>query len=306
MSGAVVISGPTASGKSALALSLASRLDAEIISADSAQVYVGMDIGTAKPDASIQAQVPHHLIDIRAPDEPYSASDFRQDAVRLVGEITARGKLPLITGGTMLYLKALKEGLAPLPAAVPEIRAQLLAEAAMEGWVHLHAELTRVDPVAAARIRPSDTQRLQRALEVYRSTGVSLTEHHLQGAEPCPFPLLEIALVPPDRALLHQAIATRFHEMLERGFVDEVRNLRENPNLHADLPAVKAVGYRQVWAFLDGEKDEQSMVDSGIAATRQLAKRQYTWLRSWDDLHQLNSPDTSQALKIIGNSTILG
>lgn len=305
--GAVVLAGPTASGKSALAMKLAaySALDVEIISADSAQVYRGMDIGTAKPDALIQQQIPHHLIDIREPDEPYSAAAFRADVLALVPEIIARGRLPLLVGGTMLYLKALKEGLAVLPEADEEVRQQILRQAANEGWDQLHRELSNIDPEAAARIRSTDTQRLQRALEVYRLTGSSLSELHRQTMEPCPFPLLEIAIMPPDRKSLHEVIARRFQEMLAAGFIEEVTRLKSNSALHPALPAIKAVGYRQVWAFLEGEIDRETMVEKAVAATRQLAKRQYTWLRSWQGLHILETPDTDQALKILRHSTIL-
>lgn len=303
-SAALVISGPTASGKSSLAFNLAEHLDIEIISADSAQVYRGMDIGTAKPPRSVRNEVPHHLIDVRNPEDPYSAADFRQDAIRCVDDISSRGKLPVIVGGTMLYLKALKEGIAELPEADPELRSAILAEATEYGWEHLHQELVSVDPSAAERIKPFDTQRLQRAIEVYRLTGTSLSELQKISGSPCPFPLLEIAIVPPDRAQLHAAIRKRLKAMLDDGFIDEVRKLRENPLLHPDLPAIKAVGYRQVWSYLEGEYDEETMFQKALAATRQLAKRQYTWLRSWSDLVVLEMPDTAQALKIIQTGTI--
>lgn len=306
MPGALVITGPTASGKSTLALEIAQAVGGEIISADSAQVYRGMDIGTAKPDLATQALVPHHLIDIRDPVNPYSAADFRQDAIRAVADIQGRGRLPIIAGGTMLYLKALKEGLANLPEADETIRAEILVTAQEQGWEHLHRELASVDPEAAARIRPSDTQRLQRAIEVFRLTGQTLSELHRQAVEPCPFHLLEIAIMPPDRSRLHQAIAERFDVMLAAGFLDEVRRLFHQAGLTPDLPAVRAVGYRQMWAHLAGETDFDSMRDSAIAATRQLAKRQFTWLRSWRDLHCLETPNTVQALKILSTSTILG
>ena len=303
--GALVITGPTASGKSSLALELASRLGGEIVSADSAQVYLGMDIGTAKPDAETQATVRHHLIDIRHPDEPYSAADFRDDALRVVTEIQSRDVLPIITGGTMLYLKALKEGLSALPPADQAVRDEISREAEIHGWLHLHEALSRVDPEAASRINPTDPQRLQRALEVYRISGKPLSSYHAQTGEPCPFPLLEIAIMPLDRAPLHKAIEERFRQMLDQGFVEEVRKLKNNPELHVGLPAVRAVGYRQIWSFLEGEVDEQTMIETGLAATRQLAKRQYTWLRGWQDLHVVESPDLGEALKIVGNSTIL-
>jgi tRNA dimethylallyltransferase len=306
INGALVITGPTASGKSALALNIAREFSAEIVSADSAQVYRGMDIGTAKPDLATQAEVPHHLIDIRDPIDPYSAADFRSQAIQVVSDIQSRGRLPIITGGTMLYLKALKEGLADLPEGDEAVRLDITETANKEGWEVLHEELQRVDPVAAERIRPSDTQRLQRALEVFRLTGVPLTEHHLKSVVPCPFRLLEIAIVPSDRSELHRAITGRFDAMLEMGFVEEVSRLLENPELTPDLPALRAVGYRQIWRYLNGDVLFDEMRDTAIAATRQLAKRQFTWLRSWQDLHCLDQPNTARALKILTTSTILG
>ena len=303
--GALVVTGPTASGKSALALELASELGGEIISADSAQVYRGMDIGTAKPDADAVAAIAHHLIDIREPDDPYSASDFRTDAIRAVSDIASRGKVPVIAGGTMLYLKALRDGLAALPSADPAIRDEINHQASVDGWEKLHAELRQVDPASAARIKPSDSQRLQRALEVFRVSGVPLSRYHQQPQEACPFPLLEIAILPPDRDRLHKAMEERFHAMLAAGFVDEVRHLKQNPALHPELPAIRAVGYRQIWSYLEGDIDKQTMVEKALAATRQLAKRQYTWLRGWQGLHHLDFPDRSQSLKIIADSTIL-
>ena len=306
MNGALVITGPTASGKSQLTLELARHLGAEIISADSAQVYRGMDIGSAKPDAATLAEVKHHLIDIRDPDDPYSAADFRKECIALVSRIQSEGKLPIISGGTMLYLKGLKEGLAELPAADPDIRAEILGEAEEHGWAHVHEELQRVDFESSKRIRPTDPQRLQRAIEVFRLTGVPLSRLHRQSVEACPFPLLEIAIIPDDRLALHQAIEARFRKMLKAGFVGEVQMLREKPGIHPHLPAIKAVGYRQIWSFLEGEIDEQTMIESALAATRQLAKRQHTWLRSWKNLNLLAVPNTQQALKIVTNSTILG
>lgn len=305
MRGALVITGPTASGKSALALELARKLDGEIVSADSAQVYRGMDIGTAKPEAEVLSEVRHHLIDIREPQNPYSAADFREDTIRLVAEIRQRGKLPIIAGGTMLYLKALKEGLSSLPPANQAVRDEISREAERHGWPHLHAELRQIDPASAARINPTDPQRLQRALEVYRVSGKSLSSHHEQTGEPCPFPLVEIAILPPDRSELHKIIEQRFMAMLEAGLVDEVRQLKAKPMLHEGLPAIRAVGYRQIWSFLEGEINEKTMIETAVAATRQLAKRQFTWLRGWTDLHQLEAPDLAQALKIVSNIPIL-
>jgi tRNA dimethylallyltransferase len=305
MEGALVITGPTASGKSGLALLVARKLEVEIISADSAQVYRGMDIGTAKPGPDVLAEVPHHLVDIREPEEPYSAALFREDVETLVPEILGRGRIPLIVGGTMLYLKALKEGLADLPEADESVRASINAEAEESGWEALHRQLAETDPESAARIKPSDIQRLQRAIEVYRLTGSTLTELHRQTTKPCSFPLREFAVVPPDRAELHQRIADRFHQMLAEGFIEEVSRLHDNPALNSSLPAIRAVGYRQAWSYLDGEIDRQTMIDMAIAATRQLAKRQYTWLRSWKDLICLDSPDVAQVLKILTSNTIL-
>ncbi|MDA0977668.1 MAG: tRNA (adenosine(37)-N6)-dimethylallyltransferase MiaA [Proteobacteria bacterium] len=301
---AIVISGPTASGKSSLAVSLAEYLPVEIISADSAQVYRGMDIGTAKPDADLQARITHHLIDVRDPWEPFSAADFRTAALDLVPDICARGKVPLIVGGTMLYLKALKYGLARLPEADPALRSAILAEAASRGWDQLHEELGRVDPASAARIRPTDSQRLQRAIEVYRLTGQPLSALQAASGDPCPFHLLEIAVIPPDRRQLHAEIARRFDDMLSRGFLEEVKRLHDNPQLNMELPSIRAVGYRQAWSFIDGDYDHDTMRQRAIAATRQLAKRQLTWLRSWRDLNVLEMPDPIEALKILKGDTI--
>ena len=305
MPGAIVITGPTASGKTALALQLAAQMDVEIISADSAQVYRGMDIGTAKPDAATLAATPHHLIDIRNPEDPYSAANFRKDAMRLVNEIRERNRVPLIVGGTMLYLKALQDGLTDLPDADQAVRDEILFQAERDGWDAVHTELRSIDPESAARIKPGDKQRLQRALEVFRLTGKSLTDLHKNTQQACPFPLLFIAVVPPDRKILHARIEDRFMQMLASGFVAEVARLRSDKALHAELPAIKAVGYRQIWAHLGGEIDHQSMIDSAVAATRQLAKRQYTWLRSWSEVHSLDTSDASMALKIISSGTIL-
>lgn len=305
MRGALVITGPTASGKSGLSLEVARSIDAEIISADSAQVYRGLDIGTAKPSGDLQAEVPHHLIDIRDPADPYSAANFRDDCLRLIADIHARGKVPIIVGGSMLYLKALKDGLADLPEADAAVRAAIADEAARDGWQKLHEELQAIDPDSAQRIKPTDTQRLQRAIEVFRLTGSSMTELHRQSTGPCPFPLLEIAIRPPDRSVLHLAIADRFGAMLDAGFIEEVTALKANPLLHGDLPSIKAVGYRQVWSYLDGEMDKVTMTEAAIAATRQLAKRQFTWLRSWKDLIYLERPDIDKTLKILTSSTIL-
>lgn len=285
----VFLMGPTASGKTALALELAKQVPLEIISVDSALIYRGMDIGTAKPTAAELAAVPHHLIDILDPLQAYSAADFRADALRLIAEIQQRGKLPLLVGGTMLYFKALLDGISPLPEADPQIRAEIEAQAAALGWATLHAELAQVDPVSAARIHPNDPQRINRALEVYRLTGKSLTELTQTKGEPFPYIVSQFAIAPTERAELHHRIALRFEQMLAQGFEQEVASLKQRPDLHPQLPSVRCVGYRQMWDYLDGLVSYDEMVYRGIAATRQLAKRQLTWLRSWSDLCWLDS-----------------
>ncbi len=280
----LALAGPTASGKTAAALAIASVLPVEIISVDSALVYRGMDIGTAKPDAAERAAVPHHLIDIRDPLQAYSAAEFVRDATRLVHEIHARGRHPLLVGGTMLYFKALFEGLDDLPPAEAGVRAQIEAEARTRGWPALHAELMRVDPVTAARLPPGDSQRIQRALEVYRVTGQPLSQFHTRRGDARPSAVAQattlISLEPADRGWLHERIARRFHAMLAAGFLDEVQALRARGDLHPDLPSMRCVGYRQAWEALDGVFPMGELPERGIAATRQLAKRQITWLRS--------------------------
>jgi len=275
---ALVLAGPTASGKSALALALAQHIDLEIVSVDSAQVYRGLDIGTAKPGAAERAQVPHHLIDIVEPSEAYSAARFAVDAARLIGEINRRGRAALLVGGTMLYLRALLHGLDALPEADPQVRAAIAARATELGWPALHEQLARIDPATAARLAPHDSQRIQRALEVWQLSARPLSQ--LQGQRPggaLPLPL--IALEPLDRGWLHARIAGRFDRMLRDGLLDEVRALRARGDLHPALPSMRCVGYRQAWQALDsGRLDE--VRERGIAATRQLAKRQLTWLRS--------------------------
>jgi tRNA dimethylallyltransferase len=277
----VVVTGPTASGKSALAMALAARFPVEIVSVDSAQVYRGMDIGTAKPDPATRARVPHHLIDIIDPVDAYSAARFRADALAAIAAARARGAVPLVVGGTMLYFKALLEGLSALPAANPAVRAGLDARAATEGWPALHAELARVDPGMAARLKVTDAQRIQRALEVYAIAGRPLSG--LQGAREAGDALgrtIAIALLPGDRARLHREIAARFDAMLSAGLVAEVAGLRARFALGPELPSMRCVGYRQAWQFLEGRIDAAALRASGIAATRQLAKRQFTWLRA--------------------------
>jgi tRNA dimethylallyltransferase len=278
------LAGPTASGKTGLALRLAAEFPLEIVSVDSALVYRGMDIGTAKPTPAELAAVPHHLIDILDPREAYSAAQFAADAQRLIGEIRARGRLPLLVGGTMLYFKALVDGIDALPAADPAVRATLDAEAAERGWPALHAELARIDPPTAARLAPNDAQRIQRALEVFRLSGQPLSAFHTRGtAAPAPARHRLLSLEPAERAWLHARIARRFDDMLAAGFVDEVRALRARGDLHTGLPSMRCVGYRQAWEALDaglaGEALAADVRERGIAATRQLAKRQLTWLR---------------------------
>lgn len=282
---AVAIMGPTASGKTAAALEIAKRIPCEIISVDSALVYRGMDIGTAKPSAEEQAAVPHHLIDIIDPSQSYSVMQFRHDALRLVDEIAARGNLPLLVGGTMLYFKALQDGLDALPQADASLREKLDEEAARIGMPAMHAKLARLDPVTADRLKPNDTQRIQRALEVIELTGIPMSELLAKAPKAeLPFAVLPLALEPSDRSVLHARIATRFDAMLSgaagNNLIDEVKTLRARGDLHPGLPSMRCVGYRQTWEYLDGSHDLASLREKGIAATRQLAKRQLTWLRS--------------------------
>jgi tRNA dimethylallyltransferase len=281
MTPTIILIGPTASGKSAVALALARQFGGEIVSADSAQVYRGMDIGTAKPDVATRASVPHHLLDLIDPTQAYSAARFRTDARAAIAHIRARGRVPIVAGGTMLYVKALREGLSSLPAASPALRAELDARAARIGWPAMHAELAGVDPLTAARLAPTDAQRIQRALEVFELAKQPLSA--LQGTrEATDDRAVVIALAPAARAKLHAAIAQRFDAMLEAGLVDEVAALRDRFALHPDLPAMRAVGYRQVLDYLDGRSDRSALRERAIAATRQLAKRQLTWLRGMD------------------------
>ncbi len=272
--------GPTASGKSALAATLAGHFPVEIISVDSAQIYRGMDIGTAKPSVAERRSVPHHLIDIVDPTGSYSAAQFRSDAVRLISEITARGRIPLLVGGTMLYFKALREGLSELPESDAAVRARIDAEAAVCGWPAMHAELAKIDASTAMRLMPNDAQRIQRALEIYRVTGKPMSQLLGQTRSALPFRLLELALVPSDRGELHRRIEFRFDAMLEHGLVEELRALRERYALRPGLPSMRCVGYRQVWQHVEGEFGRDELRDRGTFATRQLAKRQLTWLRA--------------------------
>jgi tRNA dimethylallyltransferase len=286
----VFLMGPTASGKTDAAVSLVRDLPLEIVSVDSALVYRGMDIGTAKPDADILAQAPHRLIDIRDPSQAYSAAEFCDDALREIAAIHAAGRIPLLTGGTMLYFRALQHGLARLPSADPAVRARLERAAAEKGWAALHARLQRVDPATAARLHPNDAQRVQRALEVHELTGRALSElTESENQEQFPYPLVKLVVAPSSRAALHERIGRRFRGMLDAGFVDEVVALRSRDDLGPELPSMRAVGYRQVWEYLDGRYDHAEMCERGIAATRQFAKRQLTWLRREKDAYWFDS-----------------
>ncbi|MBU3023596.1 tRNA (adenosine(37)-N6)-dimethylallyltransferase MiaA [Aestuariibacter sp. A3R04] len=300
----VSIMGPTASGKTGLALALADVVPCEIISVDSALIYRGMDIGTAKPTCDELAAVPHWLIDIRDPAESYSVAEFRQDVLQCIEEIHSRNKLPVLAGGTMMYFNALIKGISPLPKSDEVIRAHINREAALSGWQALHEELERVDPVSAGRIHPNDPQRLTRALEVYRATGRTLTSWQAEKGEPCPYDITQFAVAPADRAVLHERIALRFDTMLEAGFIEEVKALYARGDLHEDLPAVRSVGYRQAWQYLAGEIDYAEMRERGIIATRQLAKRQLTWLRGWPSLHWLDTFDNNNLAKILSKLTL--
>jgi tRNA dimethylallyltransferase len=298
---ALCVMGPTASGKTDLALGLCNHLDCEIISVDSAQVYRGMDIGTAKPSREVLSRYPHRLIDIRDPAEPYSAAAFRHDALHAIEEILAAGRTPLLVGGTMLYFRALRGGLSDLPAANPAVRAHILAHASRFGWPAVHRRLRSVDPEAAARIHPNDPQRLQRALEVYMVSGWALSRLQSETAQATSLPcrLLQLAVAPSDRGVLHARIAARFDAMLQAGFVEEVRTLHARPDLHPVLPSMRSVGYRQLWDFLSGQLSYEGARERAIAQTRQLAKRQLTWLRSWPDLQWIETVETAA---VAGNS----
>ncbi|MDA8328532.1 MAG: tRNA (adenosine(37)-N6)-dimethylallyltransferase MiaA [Betaproteobacteria bacterium] len=290
---AILLMGPTASGKTALAVSLAQRFPLEIISVDSAMVYREMNIGTAKPDAATLVAAPHHLIDLISPLQAYSAAQFCADALPLMAAARARGCVPLLVGGTMLYFKALMEGLSELPPADEAVRAQIEIEARQQGWAALHGELSRLDPETGLRLKPGDTQRIQRALEVMRITGQPMSRLWASGRAKRPnFHWLPIALMPVERGVLHERIARRFDAMLEAGLLQELSDLRQHYDLHSELPSMRCVGYRQAWAFQSGEYGYAEMRERGIFATRQLAKRQMTWLRSMPDVHILDCLDT--------------
>ncbi len=297
---AIFLMGPTAAGKTALALALHDALPAEIVSVDSSQVYRGMDIGTAKPTAEERKRAPHRLIDVRDPEESYSAADFRADALREMENITRAGKIPLLVGGTMFYFHALEFGLSELPSADPEIRARLGAEAATLGWPGMHRRLQTVDPDSAARIHPNDAQRIQRALEIHEITGQRLSALDAASARVSPpYRLIKIALWPPDRALLHERIEQRFHVMLAQGFVAEVEQLYLRGGLTSTMPSIRTVGYRQIWEYLTKEINYSEMTKKAIAATRQLAKRQITWLRSYPGLHAFDGANPLNARKCV-------
>lgn len=297
----ICLMGPTASGKTDLAIRLCQYLNTEVISVDSALVYKGMDIGSAKPNAEELALAPHRLIDLIDPADSYSAADFRRDALDNIAQLHSQGKIPLLVGGTMMYFKALLEGLSPLPNADQAIRAELEQEAQLKGWPALHQELTQVDPVAAAKINENDSQRINRALEVYRLTGKPMSELQKVKSEPLPFDVLQFAIAPSDRAVLHQRIEKRFKIMLDMGFEKEVLALYTRKDLHPDLPSIRCVGYRQMWDYLAGEDDYDEMVFKGIAATRQLAKRQLTWLRGWQNITWLESGDEENLQRVLSS-----
>ncbi len=303
----ICLLGPTASGKTDLAIELAQARDCELVSVDSALVYRGLDIGSAKPE------YPHHLVDIRDPDEIYSAAEFVADATRVIGEITARGRTPLLVGGTMLYFKALLEGLAPMPGADPAIRSDIEALAAREGWPRVHAELAAVDPESAARIHPNHSQRLSRALEVYRSSGTTMSQWHRHPGQAAEgdaiiqrYRVVQLAIAPLDRAELHRRIEKRFEQMMDAGFLDEVRRLWQRGDLHPGLPAVRAVGYRQLWQHLEGECSLEEAIAKAVAATRQLAKRQLTWLRKWPDLRWIYTDREGNVLEVDSVEPVAG
>jgi len=311
---AIFLMGPTASGKTDLAMAISDQLPVELISVDSALVYRGLDIGSAKPTPEELARYPHRLIDICDPSESYSAGRFREDALAAMAEISGRGKIPLLVGGTMLYFKALLQGMAEMPQADPAFRAAIEARAEKEGWPALHAELARVDPALAAELHPNHSVRIERALEVYHLTGKTMTRLRAEQESEslhAQYDIRQLAIVPADRSILHRRIAERFQRMLDNGFIEEAQGLRARGDLHRDLPAIRAVGYRQVWEYLEGELDYQQMVEAGIAATRQLAKRQLTWLRRWPDLQRIGAQEPggkvrkinemlTEALKFLG------
>lgn len=303
---AIFLMGPTGTGKTDLAVAIRQQLPVDIISVDSALVYKTMDIGTAKPDTETLKRAPHRLIDFLDPAQAYSAAEFREDALHEMAEITAKGRIPLLVGGTMLYFRALEHGLSALPSADPSIRTRLITEAAEGGWLALHERLQQIDPEAAARIHPNDPQRLQRALEVYELTGQNLTTlQRNMRFEACPYQLLKLALIPENRAWLHNRLEQRFDKMLDLGLMHEVKQLYARPELNISLPAIRAVGYRQIWDYLDGKIDYNLMRNRAIVATRQLAKRQMTWLRSDQGLSLYNAENYHLSSVIMNISTFI-
>ncbi len=300
----IAIMGPTASGKTGLALEIAKHVDSEVISVDSALVYRDMDIGTAKPSKTEQGGVVHHLIDIIDPSETYSVSQFVNDTNRLVEEIRARGKQPILAGGTMMYFNALINGISPLPKSDEALREEITRQGKDLGWSKLHEELCRVDPVSGERIHPNDPQRITRALEVFRSSGRTLTDWQQHKGQACSFDVVQFAIAPKDRAVLHERIAERFDLMLQQGFEQEVLKLYERSDLHEDLPSIRSVGYRQMWQYLEGQLSFDEMRERGIIATRQLAKRQLTWLRGWENVTWLDTFANDNLTKITAKVTL--
>ena len=296
---ALFLMGPTASGKTDLAIELCENLPCEIISVDSALIYRGMDIGTAKPNAEELKKAPHRLIDILDPSQSYSVAEFRKDAMLAMQDITARGNIPLLVGGTMLYYKALIDGLSPLPESDQSVRKIIEAKAEDLGWDGLHRQLAQIDPTSAKRIHPNDPQRLTRALEVYQLTNRSMTELMATKSDPIPYNVKQFCIAPDDRKVLHERIAQRFQLMVDKGFQTEVEKLRERGDLHLNLPSIRCVGYRQMWQHLDGDYDFSEMCEKSMAATRQLAKRQLTWLRGWENIHPLDTFSSDNLSKVI-------
>ena len=295
----ICLMGPTASGKTALAMALQEALPCDIVSVDSALIYRDMNIGTAKPSKAELAQYPHRLIDLRDASESYSAADFCRDALAEIAEIRSNNRIPLLVGGTMMYFKSLIEGISPLPTANTEIRQAIEREALAKGWQAMHEQLAEIDPVSALRIHPNDPQRLTRALEVYRLTSNTLTQlTQIKGAK-LGGNVLQLAITPQERSTLHERIALRYQQMIAMGFEQEVIKLKSRGDLHQDLPAIRCVGYRQMWQYLDGEFDHDEMIFRGVCATRQLAKRQLTWLRNWPDLHWLTTDDNTNLAQVL-------
>lgn len=296
---ALFLMGPTASGKTALAIEICEALPCEIISVDSALIYRTMDIGTAKPSAAELKKAPHRLIDILDPAQSYSVAEFRKDALVAMQDISAKGKIPLLVGGTMMYYKALIDGLSPLPESDQKVRQAIELQAKESGWDVLHQQLAQIDPLSAKRIHPNDPQRLVRALEVYLLTNRSMTDLMATKSEPIPYNIRQFCIAPQDRAVLHQRIAQRFQMMLDSGFQAEVEKLKSRSDLHLNLPSIRCVGYRQMWQYLDGDFDFEQMREKSIAATRQLAKRQLTWLRGWENIHPLDTFSSDNLKRVI-------